>query len=180
MSELSTGTGLRNVTSPWNFSAHSELSPACPSSQRCVQANLEALKASFNGRVSSPTMRVTREVFTGDPGFLGQLFPEKPNLSTVENVCKKQVTGERRCRVVAGSQGVQPSLHDGLGILWELRGLASHQRGHLWPGCEPHGPKSGLPRSHVACGIISRSRDPSSRLHTGKPNPHYTPRHLLP
>lgn len=53
-------------------------------------------KSSFSSRVSSPTMRITKEV----PGFLAQLFggeKKKAKLEHYENVSKKQVTGEMSC-----------------------------------------------------------------------------------
>lgn len=52
-------------------------------------------KSSFGSHVSSPTMRITKEV----PGSLAQLFGEKKKkakLEHYENVSKKQVTGEMR------------------------------------------------------------------------------------
>lgn len=54
-------------------------------------------KSSFGSHVSSPTMRITKEV----PGSLAQLFgkkkkKKKAKLEHYENVSKKQVTGEMR------------------------------------------------------------------------------------
>lgn len=51
-------------------------------------------KSSFGSHVSSPTMRITKEV----PGSLAQLFgkKKKAKLEHYENVSKKQVTGEMK------------------------------------------------------------------------------------